>query len=63
MLEPTTKQAILFAETDVALAQKFREAGFGLHMAEMMIAAEMMCDDMKAAMRKGGNSQIVRAGG
>ncbi len=37
--------------------------GFGLHMAEMMIAAEMMRDDMKAAMRKGGQSQIVRAGG
>ena len=32
MLEPTTKEAILFAETDVVLAQKFREAGFGLYI-------------------------------
>lgn len=31
MLEPTSKDAKLFTETDVALAQKFREAGFGLH--------------------------------
>ena len=31
MLEPTTKDAKLFTETDVALAQKFREAGFGLN--------------------------------
>ena len=31
MLEPTSKEAALFTETDVALAQKFREAGFGLH--------------------------------
>ena len=31
MLEPTTKDAKLFTETDVALAQKFREAGFGLY--------------------------------
>jgi len=31
MLEPTTKDATLFTETDVALAQKFREAGFGLY--------------------------------
>ena len=31
MLEPTTKDAVLFTETDVALAQKFREAGFGMH--------------------------------
>lgn len=30
MLEPTTKEGKLFTETDVALAQKFREAGFGL---------------------------------
>ncbi|MCX6771002.1 MAG: hypothetical protein NTX79_03020 [Candidatus Micrarchaeota archaeon] len=30
MLEPTAKEAALFTETDVALAQKFREAGFGL---------------------------------
>lgn len=31
MLEPTSKDAKLFTETDAALAQKFREAGFGLH--------------------------------
>ena len=31
MLEPTSKDAKLFTETDVALAQKFREAGFGLY--------------------------------
>jgi len=31
MLEPTAKESALFTETDVALAQKFREAGFGLH--------------------------------
>jgi len=30
MLEQTSKEASLFTETDVALAQKFREAGFGL---------------------------------
>jgi len=30
MLEPTDKKAAIFTETDVALAQKFREAGFGL---------------------------------
>ncbi|MFA6328006.1 MAG: hypothetical protein WCY41_01025 [Candidatus Micrarchaeia archaeon] len=31
MLEPTSKEAALFTETDVSLAQKFREAGFGLY--------------------------------
>jgi len=31
MLEPISKNAKLFTETDVALAQKFREAGFGMH--------------------------------
>ena len=31
MLEQLAKDAKLFTETDVALAQKFREAGFGLH--------------------------------
>jgi len=31
MLEPTSDEAALFTETDVALAQKFREAGFGLY--------------------------------
>ncbi|MFA6214845.1 MAG: hypothetical protein WC717_06255 [Candidatus Micrarchaeia archaeon] len=30
MLKPTTASARLFTETDAALAQKFREAGFGL---------------------------------
>ncbi len=30
MLEPTSKDANLFTETDVSLAQKFRTAGFGL---------------------------------
>lgn len=39
MLEPTTKEAKLFTETDVALAQKFREAGFGLHKdGEMLLS-------------------------
>ena len=33
MLEPTTKDASAFTETDVSLAQKFREAGFGLQSA------------------------------
>ncbi len=31
MLEPTTKDAKIYTETDAALAQKFREAGFGLY--------------------------------
>jgi tRNA splicing endonuclease len=31
MLKPTTKDATAFIETDASLAQKFREAGFGLH--------------------------------
>ena len=30
MLEPAGKEKALFTETDVSLAQKFREAGFGL---------------------------------
>lgn len=30
MLEPTSKDAALFTETDAALSQKFREAGFGI---------------------------------
>ena len=30
MIEPTAANASLFTETDVALAQKFREAGFGM---------------------------------
>ena len=31
MLEPLSKEASLFTETDVALAQRFREAGFGIY--------------------------------
>jgi hypothetical protein len=31
MLEPTTKEAKQFTEADVSLAEKFRDAGFGLH--------------------------------
>jgi len=31
MLEPATKEAKAFIETDVTLAEKFREAGFGMH--------------------------------
>lgn len=30
MLKPATEEAAAFTETDAALAQKFREAGFGL---------------------------------
>jgi hypothetical protein len=35
--------------------------GFGMQSAELMIGAELMRDDMKAAMR-GGGSKILRAG-
>lgn len=38
-----------------------RWPGFGMQTAEILIGAELMRDDMKAAMR-GGQSKIVRAG-
>lgn len=36
--------------------------GCGMQMAEMMIGAELMRDDMKQAMRGAGSSKILRAG-
>lgn len=37
--------------------------GCGNQMAEVMIGAEMMRDDIKHAMRQGGKSKIIRTGG
>lgn len=36
--------------------------GFGMQTGELMLGAEMMRDDMKAAMRGGPASKILRAG-
>jgi tRNA splicing endonuclease len=43
MLEPTTKEANIFTETDVSLAEKFREAGFG-----MLSAGELLLSPLEA---------------